>query len=215
MKIVGALAAFFLAVCAATTSHAQSQGRAGDFDYYVLALSWSPTFCADEANPDSRRQCRLDRRFIVHGLWPQYERGWPERCPSSYPSRLPSVLLDRYGDITPDRGLLAHQWRKHGTCSGLDPQSYFEAARAMRSQIDVPEKLASIRQQFSVTRDDLRAMMVAANPTLPRDAIAITCDNRRLDEVRICFSRDGMPRKCGADVLQRMCGRSPMIVLRP
>jgi len=25
---------------------AASEARAGDFDYYVLALSWSPTWCA-------------------------------------------------------------------------------------------------------------------------------------------------------------------------
>ncbi|MFT6169429.1 MAG: ribonuclease T2, partial [Celeribacter sp.] len=31
--------------------------RAGDFDYYVLAMSWSPTWCALEGDDRNSPQC--------------------------------------------------------------------------------------------------------------------------------------------------------------
>ena len=85
----------------------------GDFDFYVLSLSWSPTYCAEAGSRADPQQCRASRpfRFIVHGLWPQKERGWPDFC--ALPRELqpsPEVLQGMY-DIMPSRGLMQHQWR--------------------------------------------------------------------------------------------------------
>ncbi|MEM6665235.1 MAG: ribonuclease [Pseudomonadota bacterium] len=189
------------------------QGAPGDFDYYVLSLSWSPTYCATDARADTRDQCREDRAFIVHGLWPQYERGYPEYCSTSWPLRLPARLLDSYDAITPDRGLLAHQWRKHGVCTGLSPEDYLDTAKAFRQSIRVPRVLRSPKRQISMTRDDMVSAFVETNEGLDTTSLAIVCEGRRLDEVRICMTKDGKPRRCGDDVLARSCGRSPMIVL--
>ena len=48
-------------------------GQSGSFDYYVLALSRSPTFCA--SHPADHAECGVRRGFVVHGLWPQYKGG--------------------------------------------------------------------------------------------------------------------------------------------
>lgn len=56
--------------------------RGQGFDFYVLSLSWSPSYCEAEGEQANGQQCRAGRpyAFVVHGLWPQYERGYPENC---------------------------------------------------------------------------------------------------------------------------------------
>jgi ribonuclease T2 len=66
-----------------TASVARADGeRAGVFDYYVLALSWSPNWCALEGDARHADQCETDAGWILHGLWPQFHRGWPAFCPT-------------------------------------------------------------------------------------------------------------------------------------
>ena len=75
-----------LLALAAFTPPAHAGGeRAGDFDYYVLSLSWSPTWCAIEGDDRGADQCdaRHDYGWILHGLWPQNERGYPSYCNTS------------------------------------------------------------------------------------------------------------------------------------
>src|SRR5215470_20396083 len=63
----------------------------GQFDFYVLSLSWSPSFC-DAAGDRAARQAECVQRpfsFVVHGFWPQYEKGFPEFC------QQPAPRLDR------------------------------------------------------------------------------------------------------------------------
>src|SRR5499427_7603553 len=57
------------------------QSAPGQFDYYVLSLSWSPSFCETATGNARRQQCGARPfSFVVHGLWPQYEHGFPESC---------------------------------------------------------------------------------------------------------------------------------------
>ena len=94
--------------------------RAGDFDYYVLALSWTPSWCALEGDERNSPQCDPGQGygFTLHGLWPQYEEGWPSFCPTS---ERPATRGETGAmvDIMGSSGLAWHQWRKHGTCTGL------------------------------------------------------------------------------------------------
>ena len=64
----------------------------GDFDFYVLSLSWSPGFCEMPAGSNLHGQCDAGANlgFVVHGLWPQYEHGYPSDCgpAARFPSRL-------------------------------------------------------------------------------------------------------------------------------
>ena len=60
------------------------QNTAGAFDFYVFSLSWSPSFCASAGerggvSKSQQIQCGGERpyAFVVHGLWPQYEKGFP------------------------------------------------------------------------------------------------------------------------------------------
>lgn len=174
------------------------------FDYWVLALSWSPEYCASsEARPDSQ-QCARPREFIVHGLWPQYERGHPESCDNR--SGVPFRIVDRVEPLMPDRGLVFHQWKKHGSCSGLGVEDYFvQIERAMES-LRIPSEALARATTHRTSRARLEREFLVVNPRLSAPSITLECRDGYLREVRICLDRDLRPRACGAD-LRESCPR--------
>ncbi len=194
LKITGLFAALVLCL----PSLAPAADRSGVFDFYVLSLSWSPSWCA--ANPDkaNTRQCdpRNDYGFIVHGLWPQFERGYPQFCATRQPDRVPDSLGRRVLNIIPSMGLVGHEWRKHGTCSGLTQLEYFEKLRSAFEKVRVPPALQKLETGRSASPAALEKAFMAANPGLEKDAIAVTCERKRIQEVRICLSKDLQFRAC-------------------
>src|SRR3974390_868724 len=86
----------------AAFSEPARESDAGQFDFYVLSLSWSPSFCAAAAERgrgrgDGRQCGARPYSFVVHGLWPQYERGFPEYCETPAPRlnyRIMTSMLD-------------------------------------------------------------------------------------------------------------------------
>ena len=175
------------------------------FDFFVLALSWSPTFCATEAGRGAQLQCGpgADFGFITHGLWPQFERGWPSYCQSTHGERLPDAIADDLLAIMPDRGLIQHQWDKHGTCSGLSPTNYAALIHQATQQIALPETFER-GDGGTMNASTIEASFLASNPGLTHDGIALTCPNRRFAEVRICLDHALQPRAC-AEVDQNGC----------
>lgn len=187
---------------------------AGEFDYYVLALSWSPTWCATEGAGRDEPQCEPQRRvgFVVHGLWPQYERGWPDWCETTQPgpSRRESRAME---GVMPSADMAWYQWRKHGRCSGLSGSDYYRATRQAVDAVDIPPVLRMLPRDLRLEASVIEDAFIDVNPNLTRDGITVTCDDGRLDEVRICLTRDLQPRACGSDV-RRDC-RSMMLVEAP
>lgn len=182
---------------------ASAQGRPGDFDFYVLSLSWSPTYCATDHRPDPL-QCRDGARhgFVVHGLWPQNESGYPESCPTDEPLRVPRDLAESIHDIMPSLDLIGHEWRKHGTCSGLTQEDYFATTRAAFGKIAIPDELESGGTHLSSRA--IEQAFAAANPGLGERAMAVSCKSGRFAEIRICMTRDLDFRRC-AEVDSRGC----------
>lgn len=166
------------------------------FDYYVLALSWSPSFCLD--NPD-RAQCDRGEEFILHGLWPQFEAGWPISCDSAHrePNAAEIAVL---ADATPDAGLVRHQWRRHGTCSGMSPRGYVETARAAWEKVERPDLLSLRRADGSISWRAVESAFLDDNRSFSADSVTVKCKSGRLSEVRICLTADLGARACGADV---------------
>ena len=170
--------------------------RAGVFDYYVLSLSWSPTFCLTHAD---NSQCSKGYGFVLHGLWPQYARGgFPQDCYS--PERLTPEAV-RFGrTIFPAENLIDHEWRKHGTCSGLSALAYFRAADRARTQINVPAPLESPVTTHSDTAAAIARSFVAANPGIPSGSVTVVCSGPQLSEVRLCLNTSLAPVACGKGV---------------
>lgn len=175
--------------------------RAGEFDYYVMSLSWSPTWCAIEGDRRNSDQCdaRHDHGFILHGLWPQYESGWPSFCntPERNPSRADTAAM---ADIMGTSGLAWHQWNKHGRCSGLSSDDYYDLSREAYGRINRPDVLRQLERPVKLPAHVVEEAFLVANPGLNRNMITITCKSGRIQEARICLTRDLELRPCGADV---------------
>ncbi len=251
-------AASIVACCALSSMGASAQGdrRAmpGDFDYYILALSWSPTYCdgrggdgdAGRGGYDRRgydRDGGYDRRdgdgdrggygrrgggsdeqcsgvrpyaFVLHGLWPQYERrGWPEMCETRERPWVPDELIDRMMDIMPSRRLVIQEYKKHGVCSGLDPRRYFQAARSAYSSVRIPEEFQDLSKQLSVSPEQLRRAFLEVNPQLGPEMIQVVCSRNLLRELRICFSKDLTPRNCSEGEQSRRLCASDTVTMPP
>lgn len=185
----------------------------GRFDFYLLSLTWSPSYCEAEGGSRKDAQCESGRRygFLVHGLWPQYERGFPEDCPTGVSPAEADIRT--LADLMPARGLVRHEWQKHGACSGLAPAGYLKTIRTAREMVRIPAAFQRIDNYVMVSPAEVEAAFVAANPGLKPDGVAVTCDGRRLREVRICMTRDLGFRAC-EEVDRRGC-RADRVVLPP
>src|SRR5712691_6203292 len=203
-----AAALMLLVSAAAVMAQETRQNEAGKFDFYVLSLSWSPSFC-DAAGERATKQPECGERpysFVVHGLWPQYEKGFPEYCQVPAP-RLDRGIISSMLDLMPAPRLIFHEWDKHGTCSGLDPRAYFETMRKVRAVVKIPDAYVEPKELLTVTPDEVEEAFVKVNPKLARDAIAVTCDSRRLGEVRICVGKDFQFRPCPEVDTRGVCRR--------
>jgi ribonuclease T2 len=197
------------------TGAARAEGeRAGDFDYYVLSLSWSSAWCALEGDARNDPQCDPGRglTFVLHGLWPQYEDGWPSFCRTVErdPTRAETAAM---ADIMGGAGLAFYQWKKHGRCSGLSPVDYYRTVRVAYQRVKIPDLFQDVSKRLGVPASVIEAAFLEANPGLSRDQITITCKDGRIEEARICLTPDLDFRRCGDDVI-RDC-RLSKAVLEP
>ena len=186
----------------------------GKFDFYVLALSWSPSYCEAEGSGANQQQCgsRRPYAFVVHGLWPQFERGYPTDCKTEM-ERVPEDLARSLYDIMPSMGLIGHQWRRHGSCTGFDQDGYFATVRAARARIEIPEPYRRLDRNETVSASAVEQEFIRANPGLEAAAVSISCDKRLLREVRICLTRELGFRPC-PEVEKRSC-RAEKLVMPP
>ncbi len=192
------ITAIVLAVAAAAAAFVSTKDR---FDYYILSLSWTPSWCAEAGDARDAAQCEAGRGygFTLHGLWPQYERGgWPADCRSESdpPTRADTAAM---ADIMGDAGLARHEWRRHGTCTGLSPQDYFKASRQAYDAVVRPASLRQRGGSGHAYPSEIEAAFLSANPGLEPDQITVTCKSNRIQEVRICLTKDLRWRDCAPD----------------
>ena len=214
--LIGAAAVALLLTSAGNTAaQLRQHGAASQFDFYVLSLSWSPSFC--EAAEDRTGGRARDRQcsgrpfaFVVHGFWPQYERGFPSDCQVPAP-RLARAIVDDMLDIMPSPHLVFHEWDRHGTCSGLSPKAYFALMRTAWVAVKIPPDYAQVDQPISVTPGQVAGAFLKANPQLARDAINVSCDGRRLTEVRICLTKELTFRSC-PEMARYSCRRDKVVM---
>jgi ribonuclease T2 len=198
------------------TAQDRRQNAPGEFDFYVLSLSWSPSFCeaaSERGNSGRSQQSQCGGRpfsFVVHGLWPQYERGFPEYCQRPSP-RLDRNIMTSMLDLMPAPGLIFNEWDKHGTCSGLGERGYFEAIRKARATVKIPDEFLELSEPKTIAPGDLEEAFIKVNPGLSSSAISVTCDSRRLSEVRVCLSKDLQFRAC-EEIDRRACRRDQVLM---
>jgi ribonuclease T2 len=170
-----------------------ARGEAAEqpFDYYLLNLSWSPEFCHSHPNAT---ECAHHSTFVLHGLWPQNNNGtYPENCSNEPSPSNPAT----YTDIYPDPGLLNHEWHTHGTCSGLSPDAFFTLVRNAFHSVAIPPALSHLDHQISMPPSQIIDLFAAANPSIPRSSLALSCGNNYLTAIEVCLNKSAQPTPCG------------------
>lgn len=190
------------ALCLGSPAFAEGE-KAGDFDYYVMALSWSANWCAQTGDDRDDPQCDAGRgiTWVLHGLWPQYEDGYPSYCRTVErdPSRgQTSDMADVFGGA----GSAFYQWKKHGRCAGLSASAYYDTARDAFGSINLPPVFAGLTKDIKLPASVVEDAFLEANPGMQRDQITITCSDGMIQEARICLTKDLEPRRCGDDTIR-------------
>ncbi len=186
----------------------------GRFDFYVLALSWSPSYCASVAPGRSPLQCDsgFPFGFVLHGLWPQYDRGYPSYCPFDEAGPSAATVADML-DIMPSEGLVRYQWRKHGQCAGIPAEDYFELSRRAFTSIAVPKLFSDPAGDLRLSAQEIEAAFLALNPDVSEQGLSLVCTKKGLSEVRLCLDKDLKPRTCAE--LERKDCRSRSVAVLP
>jgi ribonuclease T2 len=214
-----AIVATLIALGFAEPAAAQrGESRAGEFDYYALVLNWSPSYCETQGRSrPGEPQCSGDRpySFILHGLWPQYSRGWPQDCSTQERPWVPDEVIRQMLDVMPSKKLIIHEYRKHGTCSGLNPTEYFRVARQLFEQIKIPPRFQNPGGYQTLSPAEVENEFLTANPALKPEMISIGCKGRNLGDLRICFGRDLRLQSCGANETQEKLCSSDKVALPP
>lgn len=219
--LVATLAVLNLPAATGALAQDRRQNAPGEFDFYVLSLSWSPSYCeaASERGANGKsQQIQCGGRpysFVVHGLWPQYEHGFPNYCERPAP-RLDRNIVSSMLDLMPAPGLIFSEWDKHGTCSGMNARAYFEMVRKARASVKIPDELLELSEPKTIAPNELEEAFVKANPGLSNASMAVTCEGQRLGEVRICLSKELQFRSC-EEIDRRACRRDKVTMppIRP
>ena len=164
---------------------------------YTLALSWAPEFCRfRESQTRHARQCsgRGGRfGFVVHGLWPDSGRSWPQWCGGP---DLRAADLRKNLCISPDAALIARQWAKHGTCMTQRPATYLKVTRILYNGLQWPD-FVRISREDNLTAGTIRTRLADANPGWFAEAVGVRLNERGwLQELRLCYDARFMPQAC-------------------
>ena len=186
------------------------QNLVGDFDFYVLALSWQSAFCEmNQKKVECRQQALRDysaSRFSLHGLWPNRLNDKKHTYAYCNVDRH-MVQADKkrrwcdLGEVFVDSELERkmpgvksclhmHEWVKHGKCSGMKIEKYFDMSLNLLDAFSTTGLARIIGANIgrSVLRRDLFAAWKKEFPAV-KGSLALRCRKRKgrsyLTEVRI------------------------------
>jgi len=135
---------------------------------------------------------------VLHGLWPQYAKGgFPATCSTQGLDADDKALAKT---VFPSDKLVEHEWQKHGTCSGLQPKDYIQAADTAHKSVAIPTLLQPGKNKRTMATANVTQSLLDANPALTRQGLALLCTGKELSEVRVCLDKDLKPMACGQGV---------------
>lgn len=178
---------------------------AGQQDSYVLAMSWQPGFCEHVKYNGTKPECdhMADGRLVVshvtlHGLWPNRQA-----CGRRYGNCAgPQLQLapDTVSYIKPwmpnfffETAFGAYEWKKHGTCSAMDDDTYFRRAVDAVKTVDASAAgkyiAANVGGKISKKAFYERVQAETGSAQAP-NSITLLCTNKHLFEVRVRLPLD-------------------------
>ena len=164
---------------------------------YVYGYSWTPGFCNQQMYPGCMSpESYWETNFTIHGLWPQYTTtGYPEYCTTepfdpNIPVQIGETRMQQYWpnvqyDINSPNydNFWEHEWMKHGTCSGLSQNDYFQFALELTERIPTPSVLYnSIGKNMSASQ--LRYSLGDTD-----NYVALQCKNQMLVGAYTCWNQ--------------------------
>jgi len=175
------------------------------FDFYLLSLTWHAAFCSDGHTGKAECRVRPARPLVIHGLWPERlePRTYPRDCTAPRLELEPAqvrVLQDYMPGVA--SGLHVHEWREHGSCSGLDAEVYFQQTILLAREMDAAlsaslttmaggeTSAARVRAAADAARPGLGATFTLHCRTL-RSAPPAQRQRPFLVEIRQCVDNDG------------------------
>ncbi|GJN10930.1 hypothetical protein PR202_ga29078 [Eleusine coracana subsp. coracana] len=190
------------------------------FSSVVASLQWPGSYCdtrADRCCYPGNQKPAAD--FTIHGLWPNYAdcrrglvtpdattRCWPDYCNATDPLNT-SLIKDLEGDLLRNWGTLScrhrnatafwsHEWRRHGTCSGMDQHAYFRAALDFKARFNLTHILADAGVAPSTNQTYLLSSIEDAVTKATGSAPSVECNRNGRDEMQLyqvfqCVGRDG------------------------
>jgi ribonuclease T2 len=125
----------------------------GDFDQYVLSISYQNDFCLTHSAKSECQVALTEPKLSLHGLWPnqaddpnhhyQYcgelqELNTDQWCAPLSDIR-PKLSCSTFSDLEQimpgtQSCLYNHEWYAHGTCSGLSENDYFELSHRLTKE---------------------------------------------------------------------------------
>jgi ribonuclease T2 len=178
-----------LSLCAFPSKHKKRDQGQSRFDYYLLSLSWAPNFCASHPN-DNSSECKTGNHtaFVLHGLWPNANQGpSPLSCKPASP--VAANIVRHMLEYFPTKGLIQHEWEKHGTCSGLSAAQYFDKVEQAYKSIQVPQEYASFDQEQQLGVKDIEQNFAKSN-NAPEGAFRLSCHAGELLALEACLDKD-------------------------
>lgn len=189
----------------ADTKNSRKTFRSGEH-VWVLALSWSPEFCyqkSKEGSSDKFSQCAENKAFVVHGLWPEKE---VSHCLSE--NEISQRALQEASDVFADKGLMRHEWKKHGACSGLNSDEYFSKAEAAFRALNLETENS---QEKTLDKESYLEELKKRNPSLNPQNVALMCSGRHLRELRVCLDSAFKMTACSSS-LRSSCPRGTLVI---
>ena len=185
-------------------------GNSGIGKAIVLELArQGANVVVDYVSHPEAAECAEHSTFVLHGLWPENNDGtYPESCSTAAGPEDSSL----YKDIYPDVGLLDHEWKKHGTCSGLGPDAFFKTARALYQSVTIPPGLARLTHQTSMTPSEILGLFTRNNRRIPPSSLSLSCAHNYLTAVQVCFDKSLHPTACTG---LRSCRANAIRIIAP
>ena len=183
------------------------------FDYYLLSLSWAPNYCSSHPS-DHSSECQIGnhKAFVLHGLWPQAENGPPPKeCAPASP--VAHEVVDQMLNYMPSAGLVQHEWREHGVCSGLSSREYFAQAEQAFRSVQIPAGLGSMNQGKSLDVAEIERQFAEANHAA-KESFRVSCYSGRLVAVEACMDKSLQLRPCSHSARECRSGQVQMEAVR-
>ena len=189
----------------------QTGATPGDFEMYVFAQTWTESFCS--GNKCSSQECKslpgtyAASNLAIHGLWPNFNDEsthsgyqYPQFCgsystcgelnpPASCNPDMSNLNQSDFTKYAPgyvmDNNFLAnHEWPKHGGCTRLSQQQFFQSLITLEKQLEATSSAVWTGSSVEVKLTDVEAAYGGS------DHVSLTCSKGNLQQVITCWSKD-------------------------